>query len=72
MIYLTDNQWIPHGFDPMKGQREFNHPQLDSKELSISIKEWMYSENRYRIPRSMDPVRVEELTKLAKRDVDRR
>jgi len=32
----------------------------------------MYGENRYRILKSMDPLRAEKLAILAQRDVDRR
>ena len=72
MVCLTDNHWILYRFDPMRETEGFNHLQLDSKVPSIPIKKCMYSENRYRIPRSMDPVRAEKPTKLVQRDVDRR
>jgi len=69
---VDSGHWILYRYDPRRLEEGLNPLQLDSKEPTIPVSEYMYSENRYRILKSMDPVRAEELAELAQKDVDRR
>ncbi len=69
---VDSGHWILYRFDPRREKEGLNPLQIDSKAPSIPVKEYMYGENRYRILKSMDPLRAEELAILAQRDVDRR
>jgi len=69
---VDSGHWILYRFDPRREKEGLNPLQIDSKAPSIPVKEYMYGENRYRILKSMDPLRAEKLAILAQRDVDRR
>ncbi|NYT11845.1 MAG: pyruvate:ferredoxin (flavodoxin) oxidoreductase [Methanomassiliicoccales archaeon] len=69
---VASGHWLLYRFDPRRAEEGLNPLQIDSKEPSIPVKEYMYSENRYRILKSMDPARAEEMALLAQQDVDRR
>ncbi|MFW5914671.1 MAG: thiamine pyrophosphate-dependent enzyme, partial [Thermoplasmatota archaeon] len=69
---VRSGHWILYRYDPRLAVEGKNPLQIDSKEPSIPVEEYMYGENRYRILKSMDPERAEELARLAQEDVDRR
>jgi len=69
---VDSGHWLLYRFDPRRTSRGLNPLQLDSKEPSIPIEDYMYGENRYRVLTKIDPVRAKELAKLAQFDVDRR
>jgi len=69
---VASGHWVLYRYDPRRVDRGLNPLQIDSKEPSIPVKEYMYGENRYRILTSMDPSRAERLASLAQGDVDRR
>ena len=69
---VASGHWILYRYDPRRADEGLNPLQIDSKDPTIPVREYMYSENRYRILKSMDPVRAEEMALLAQRDVDRR
>jgi pyruvate-ferredoxin/flavodoxin oxidoreductase len=56
-------------YDPRRKAEGRNPLVLDSKEPTISLEEYMYSENRFRMLKKSDPKRAEMLLQAAKRDV---
>jgi pyruvate-ferredoxin/flavodoxin oxidoreductase len=69
---VKSGHWLLYRFDPRRTEQGLNPLQLDSKKPSISVEEYMYGENRFRVLKSIDPARAAELAKLAQYDVDRR
>ncbi len=69
---VKSGHWLLYRFDPRKTEEGKNPLQLDSKEPSIPVLEYMYGENRFRVLKSINPKRAKQLAKLAQYDVDRR
>jgi len=69
---VNSGHWLLYRYDPRRIKEGLNPMQLDCKEPSIPISDYMYGENRYRVLKSIDPDRAVELAKLAQYDVDRR
>ncbi len=69
---VKSGHWLLYRFDPRRTAEGLNPLQLDSKEPSIPIEDYIYSENRYRVLKAIDPARAAELAKLAQYDANRR
>jgi pyruvate-ferredoxin/flavodoxin oxidoreductase len=69
---VESGHWVLYRYDPRRTKEGLNPLQIDSADPSISIEEYMYSENRYRMLVSVDPSRAKELAELARYDVVRR
>lgn len=69
---VDSGHWILYRYDPRRVEQGLNPLQLDSKAPSIPVEEYMYSENRYRVLKGIDPERAAFLAELAQQDVDRR
>jgi pyruvate-ferredoxin/flavodoxin oxidoreductase len=67
---VDSGHWPLFRFDPRRLEDNKNPLQLDSKAPSIPMKDYMYSEIRYRTLAKSMPQRAEELLKLAQSDVD--
>jgi len=71
-LAVKSGHWPLYRYNPalaLKGQNPF---QLDSREPSIPLKEYVYSETRYRMLVQSDPVAAERLLKEAEGDVQNR
>jgi pyruvate-ferredoxin/flavodoxin oxidoreductase len=66
---VDSGAWIMFRYDPRKKEQGENPLTLDSKEPTLSLDEYMYSENRFRQLQRNDPERAAVLLEAAKRDV---
>ena len=66
---VASGAWPLFRYDPRRKAEGRNPLVLDSKEPTISLEEYMYSENRFRMLKKSDPKRAEMLLQAAKRDV---
>jgi len=66
---VDSGSWILFRYDPRKKAEGKNPLTLDSKEPTLPLEEYMYSENRFRILQRSDPERAAMLLEAAKRDV---
>jgi pyruvate-ferredoxin/flavodoxin oxidoreductase len=64
--------WPLYRFDPRLAATGKNPLQLDSKEPSISIEEYFYSENRYKMLTKSNPAEAKRLLALAQQDATSR
>ena len=69
---VDSGHWPLYRFDPRRTVKGLNPLQLDYKEPSIPIEDYIYGEVRYRVLKTTKPERAAELAKLAQYDVDRR
>jgi pyruvate-ferredoxin/flavodoxin oxidoreductase len=69
---VDSGAWILYRYDPRRIAEGKNPLQLDSKEPTLPIKEYMYNEARFRALRKDDPERAERLLELAQRDAEYR
>lgn len=69
---VKSGHWLLYRYDPSRTEQGKSPLQLDSREPSIPIEEYMYGENRYRVLKAINPKRAKELAKLAQYDVNRR
>ncbi len=65
---VESGAWILYRYDPRRVAEGKNPLQLDSKEPTLPIKEYMYNETRFRALRQTNPEAAEELLKLAQED----
>jgi pyruvate-ferredoxin/flavodoxin oxidoreductase len=66
---VDSGAWIMFRYDPRKKAQGENPLTLDSKEPTLPLEEYMYSENRFRQLKRADPERAEALLEAAKKDV---
>ncbi len=66
---VKSGHWPLYRFDPRRIAEGKNPLQLDSTDLSVSMKEYMYGETRYSKLVRSNPERAAELLKLAEQDV---
>jgi pyruvate-ferredoxin/flavodoxin oxidoreductase len=66
---VDSGAWIMFRYDPRKKEQGENPLTLDSKEPTLSLDEYMYSENRFRQLQRSDPERAATLLEAAKKDV---
>jgi pyruvate-ferredoxin/flavodoxin oxidoreductase len=69
---VESGAWPLFRYDPRKRAAGENPLTLDSKEPTLPLEEYMYSENRFRMLRRDDPERAATLLEAAKRDVAER
>ena len=64
--------WPLYRFDPRLKQQGKNPLQLDSKEPTLDVEEYLYGENRYKSLQKSNPEAAAQLLELAKADVAER
>jgi pyruvate-ferredoxin/flavodoxin oxidoreductase len=69
---VESGAWPLFRFDPRRKAEGRNPLMLDSKEPTVPLEEYMYSENRFRMLKKSDPERAAELLVAAKKDVAER
>ncbi|MBU0984180.1 MAG: pyruvate:ferredoxin (flavodoxin) oxidoreductase, partial [candidate division Zixibacteria bacterium] len=69
---VQSGHWLLYRYNPDLIAQGKNPLQLDSKEPTISFKDYAYSENRFRVLKTQDPERAAKLIKLGQQDCDRR
>ena len=69
---VESGAWPLFRYDPRKKAAGENPLTLDSKEPSLPLEEYMYSENRFRQLQRDNPERAASLLEAAKRDVAER
>jgi pyruvate-ferredoxin/flavodoxin oxidoreductase len=69
---VKSGHWLLYRYNPDLMEQGKNPLKLDSKEPSISFKEYAYAENRFRKLVAQDAQRAERLIKLGQQDCDRR
>ncbi len=65
---VESGAWILYRYDPRRVAEGKNPLQLDSKEPTLPIAEYMYNETRFRALRQTNPEAAEQLLKLAQED----
>jgi pyruvate-ferredoxin/flavodoxin oxidoreductase len=68
-LAVESGHWPLYRYDPRRTVKGENPFQLDSRAPSVSLEEYLYKENRYRILSQTDPAAAQRLLELAKRDV---
>jgi pyruvate-ferredoxin/flavodoxin oxidoreductase len=68
---VTSGLWPLFRYDPRLKDQGKNPFQLDSKEPSTSIEDFMYSEVRFKSLKAADPARADRLLKIAKDKAER-
>ncbi len=66
---VESGAWPLFRYDPRRKAEGRNPLVLDSKEPTISLEEYMYSENRFRMLKQSNPERAAMLLEAAKRDI---
>jgi len=68
---VTSGLWPLYRYDPRLKEQGKNPFQLDSKEPSTSIEDFMYSEVRFKSLKQADPARADRLLSIAKTHAER-
>jgi len=71
-LAVQSGHWPLYRFNPLLAEEGKNPLALDSKEPSLPLEQYLYSESRYQMLTRSDPARAAELLQLAKQDVRRR
>jgi pyruvate-ferredoxin/flavodoxin oxidoreductase len=71
-LAVKSGHWLLYRYNPALAEQGQNPLQLDSREASIPLKDYVYSETRYRMLVQSDPVAAERLLKEAEADVQKR
>jgi pyruvate-ferredoxin/flavodoxin oxidoreductase len=71
-LSVDSGAWVLFRFDPRKREQGENPLTLDSKEPTVPLEEYMYSQNRFRQLQRGNPERAATLLEAAKEDVARR
>jgi len=61
--------WMLYRFDPRLAEQGKNPLQLDSKEPTLPVEDYIYGENRYRVLTKTKPEHAKELLALLRKDV---
>lgn len=69
---VNSGAWVLFRYDPRKKAEGKNPLTLDSKEPSVALEEYMYSQNRFRSLQRDNPERAALLLQAAKKDVAER
>jgi pyruvate-ferredoxin/flavodoxin oxidoreductase len=69
---VDSGAWVLYRYDPRRIAEGKNPLQLDSKEPTLPIKEYMYNEARFKALCKKDPDRAERLLELSQRDAEYR
>ncbi len=67
-LAVASGAWILYRYDPRRALKGLNPLQLDSKEPTVDIKEYMYNEVRFRTLAQSKPERAAQLLELARMD----
>ncbi len=65
---VDSGAWVLYRYDPRRKDEGLNPLQLDSKEPTLPMEEYMYQETRFRMLKQSDPERAEWLLKMAEKD----
>jgi pyruvate-ferredoxin/flavodoxin oxidoreductase len=66
---VNSGHWLLYRYDPRLSEQGKNPLILDSKAPSISIKDYTYSETRYKMLTLSNPDEAKRLLKLAQSDI---
>jgi len=69
---VDSGAWVLFRYDPRLKEKGENPLRLDSKEPTLPLEDYMYSENRFRVLKRSDPERAQWLLGKAKEDVAER
>ncbi len=69
---VDSGYWPLYRYNPMLASEGKNGFQLDSKEPSLALKDYIYTEGRYRILQQSDPAAAKHLLGLARQGVNER
>ncbi|KPK93751.1 hypothetical protein AMJ80_05800, partial [bacterium SM23_31] len=69
---VNSGHWILYRYNPENALRGENPLKLDSKSPSISMKDYMYNETRFKMLTKSKPERAEKLLRLAQQDANKR
>jgi len=69
---IASGHWILYRYNPELADKGENPLKIDSKEPTISFKEYAMGENRYRVLQKIAPADFEELMAGAQQDIERR
>jgi len=71
-LAVDSGYWPLYRFDPRLGGSGKNPFQLDSRDPKIALRDYIYTEGRYRILQQSDPAAAKELLSMAQAAVDER
>jgi pyruvate-ferredoxin/flavodoxin oxidoreductase len=71
-LAVQSGLWPLYRYDPRLTADGKNPLQVDSREPSIPVEQYMYNETRFRMLTQSDEARAEELLKLARKDATAR
>ncbi len=69
---VKSGHWLLYRYDPRRTMNGENPLQLDSRDPSLPLDEYIYSETRYRMLAKAQPERARQLLELAKANVEER
>ena len=69
---MESGQWIMFRYDPQRRVKGENPLQLDSKEPSMAVRDYLMMENRFKMLTKSNPAVAEELFAQAGEDVRQR
>jgi len=69
---VDSGAWVLYRYDPRRALKGLNPLQLDSKEPTLPIKEYMYNETRFKMLTQSKPEIADSLLKLAQQDATAR
>ncbi len=68
---VKSGHWMLYRYDPRLADQGKNPLQLDSKEPTMPVEDYIYGENRYRVLTKSKPEQAKELLALLQKDVKR-
>ena len=68
---VTSGMWPLYRYNPMLAEEGKNPFQMDSKEPSTQVEDYIYAENRYRALKRSNPERAAMLLESIKKGVDK-
>jgi pyruvate-ferredoxin/flavodoxin oxidoreductase len=71
-LAVNSGFWPLYRYHPDRVKQNLNPLQLDSKEPTVSVRDYIYNEARFKVLVSQHPERAEELLKKLQEDVTRR
>lgn len=71
-LAVDSGHWLLYRFDPRRAMLGQNPLRLDSREPTASIKDYMLSENRFRMLQSAEPQTASRLLEFAQKSVNER
>lgn len=71
-LAVRSGHWPTYRYDPRREAEGKNPFQLDCKAPDVSLEEYLYRENRYRVLKQLNSAEAERLLALAKKDAQER